>query len=45
MALLASRQNFIFSVSMLWFMVGTAHFYTSDGFGLDLSSGKVAATG
>jgi uncharacterized membrane protein len=26
-ALLASRQNAIFSVSMLFFMVGTAHFY------------------
>jgi hypothetical protein len=26
-ALLASRQNVIFSVSMLWFMVGAAHFY------------------
>jgi len=26
-ALLASRQNMIFSVSMLWFMVGAAHFY------------------
>ena len=26
-ALLASRQNMIFSVSMLWFMVGSAHFY------------------
>lgn len=26
-ALLASRQNMVFSVSMLWFMVGTAHFY------------------
>ena len=26
-ALLASRQNFIFSFSMLWFMVGPAHFY------------------
>ncbi|MGA1321257.1 MAG: urate hydroxylase PuuD, partial [Ilumatobacteraceae bacterium] len=26
-ALLASRQNTVFSVSMLWFMVGTAHFY------------------
>lgn len=26
-ALLASRQNFIFSFSMLWFMVGAAHFY------------------
>lgn len=28
-ALLASRQNFIFSFSMLWFMVGPAHFYKS----------------
>ncbi len=27
-ALLASRQNTIFSVSMLFFMVGTSHFYT-----------------
>jgi uncharacterized membrane protein len=27
-ALLASRQNFIFSFSMLWFMVGAAHLYT-----------------
>jgi uncharacterized membrane protein len=26
-ALLVSRQNFIFSFSMLWFMVGPAHFY------------------
>ncbi len=26
-ALLASRQNMIFSASMLWFMVGSAHFY------------------
>jgi len=26
-ALLASRQNMIFSFSMLWFMVGPAHFY------------------
>jgi uncharacterized membrane protein len=26
-ALLVSRQNFIFSLSMLWFMVGPAHFY------------------
>ena len=26
-ALLASRQNMIFSFSMLWFMVGAAHFY------------------
>jgi len=26
-ALLISRQNFIFSFSMLWFMVGPAHFY------------------
>jgi uncharacterized membrane protein len=28
-ALLASRQNTIFSVSMLFFMVGAAHFYGS----------------
>jgi len=27
-ALLASRQNMIFSISMLFFMVGTSHFYT-----------------
>ena len=27
-ALLASRQNMIFSVSMLWFMVGSEHFYS-----------------
>ena len=27
-AFLASRQNTIFSVSMLWFMVGSAHFYS-----------------
>ncbi|MFM9122942.1 MAG: urate hydroxylase PuuD [Actinomycetota bacterium] len=26
-ALLISRQNFVFSFSMLWFMVGPAHFY------------------
>lgn len=26
-ALLASRQNFIFSFAMLWFMVGAAHLY------------------
>jgi uncharacterized membrane protein len=40
-ALLASRQNFIFSVPMLWFMIGTSHFYTA--FGVGLSAGKVAA--
>lgn len=27
-ALLASRQNMIFSVSMLFYMIGSAHFYT-----------------
>jgi uncharacterized membrane protein len=37
-ALLASRQNFVFSVSMLFFMVGTSHFYNSL-FG-DATSGK-----
>ncbi|MFM8992928.1 MAG: urate hydroxylase PuuD [Actinomycetota bacterium] len=36
-ALLASRQNLIFSVSMLWFMVGTAHFY-GESFGNATSS-------
>ena len=28
-AFLASRQNGMFSVPMLWFMVGTSHFYTA----------------
>jgi uncharacterized membrane protein len=28
-ALLASRQNMIFSISMLFFMVGTSHFYSA----------------
>ena len=28
-AFLASRQNVLYSVSMLWFMVATAHFYTA----------------
>ena len=28
-ALLASRQNFILSFAMLWFMVGSGHFYRS----------------
>ena len=28
-AFLASRQNIIFSVPMVWFMVGTTHFYTA----------------
>jgi uncharacterized membrane protein len=34
-ALLASRQNFIFSFSMLWFMVGAAHLYTGPFDGVD----------
>ena len=34
-ALLASRQNTIFSVSMLFFMVGAAHFYGSAFAGAD----------
>jgi uncharacterized membrane protein len=43
-ALLASRQNTIFSVPMLWFMVATSHFYVSDGFdNVDLSAGKAWA--
>ena len=36
-ALLASRQNLVFSVPMLWFMVGTAHFY-GESFGNATSS-------
>jgi len=40
-AFLASRQNTLFSISMLWFMVGTAHFYTGSTFGFDLGAGKV----
>jgi uncharacterized membrane protein len=34
--LLASRQNLVFSVPMLWFMVGTPHFYSSSAFSFDL---------
>jgi uncharacterized membrane protein len=41
-AFLASRQNTLYSVAMLWFMVGTAHFYNSGNFGTDLGAGKVA---
>ena len=37
-ALLASRQNMIFSVSMLFFMVGSAHFYNR-GIFADAASG------
>jgi uncharacterized membrane protein len=36
-AFLASRQNTLFSVSMLWFMVATSHFYL----GADFTSGSV----
>lgn len=39
-ALLASRQNFIFSFSMLFFMVGPAHFYNGGGFGENVSAGN-----
>jgi uncharacterized membrane protein len=35
---LASRQNVIFSVPMLWFMVGTSHFYNSADFSFDLGA-------
>jgi uncharacterized membrane protein len=41
-ALIASRQNFIFSIPMLWFMVGTSHFYVSNGFASPVSSGRTA---
>ncbi|MDA0193366.1 MAG: urate hydroxylase PuuD [Actinobacteria bacterium] len=37
-ALLASRQNTIFSVSMLFFMVGAAHFYNGSVFAESSSS-------
>ena len=37
-AMLASRQNMIFSVSMLFFMVGAAHYY--EGFGWEATSGN-----
>ncbi len=37
-ALLASRQNFIFSFSMLWFMVGAAHLYEKSAFDVVESS-------
>jgi uncharacterized membrane protein len=37
-AFLASRQNTIFSIPMLWFMVGTAHFYPAFA---DPGGGKV----
>jgi uncharacterized membrane protein len=37
-ALLASRQNFIFSFSMLWFMVGAAHLYENSAFDVVESS-------
>jgi uncharacterized membrane protein len=40
---LPSRQNTLFSIPMLWFMVGTAHFYASGNFSQDLSAGKVVA--
>ena len=42
-ALLASRQNFIFSFSMLWFMVGAAHIYNGGGFSENTSSGNAWA--
>ncbi len=39
---LASRQNVIFSIPMLWFMVATSHFYLvgNFAFGPDLSAGE-----
>jgi hypothetical protein len=39
-ALLASRQNLIFSIPMLWFMVATSHFYVVAGFA-DPGSGAI----
>jgi uncharacterized membrane protein len=37
-AFLASRQNVVYSIPMLWFMVGTAHFYVNFN---DPGAGKV----
>jgi uncharacterized membrane protein len=37
-AFLASRQNVVYSIAMLWFMVGTAHFYVNFS---DPGAGKV----
>ena len=39
-ALLASRQNMIFSFSMLWFMVASGHVYTLSGFATNASAGN-----
>jgi uncharacterized membrane protein len=39
-AFLPSRQNVVFSIPMLWFMVGTTHFYPALG---EPGGGKVAA--
>ncbi|MBM3717985.1 MAG: antitermination protein NusG [Actinobacteria bacterium] len=39
-AMLASRQNMIFSVSMLFYMVGAAHYY--DGFGWSATSANAS---
>ncbi len=38
-ALLASRQNLIFSIPMLWFMVATSHFYVAADFASPDSGG------
>jgi uncharacterized membrane protein len=41
-AFLASRQNVLFSIPMLWFMVATSHFYLGETFTAgDPGSGKV----
>ena len=39
-AMLASRQNMIFSFSMLFYMVGPAHFYNGGAFGENVSAGN-----
>src|SRR5215207_2735033 len=42
-AFLASRQNTMFSIPMLWFMVATSHFYTGGTFAEEPGAGKVWA--
>jgi len=42
-AFLPSRQNTMFSIPMLWFMVATSHFYVDTNFAGSLGAGKVAA--
>ena len=40
---LPSRQNTMFSIPMLWFMVATSHFYVDTNFSGSIGAGKVVA--